>query len=262
MTAQQQGVPYNLNIVKIALDKNVIAKQMPALARIDELLYQDSDSVARAEWGHLISRHPKPVVDQLGQYALEKGWLHFAVLASIQTKSWDLVEQRFPQVAAKTFKKYAKERHLDSSFLFALARQESAFFAEAHSPVGARGLMQLMPATAQYTAKKIGVKYDGVASLYQPEVNIRLGSAYIKQMLDDYNGNRILATAAYNAGPSRVKRWRASSPGLAPDVWIEIIPYKETRGYVQSVLAYNLVYQHQQNKTMRMLTKQERNTKL
>ena len=262
LSAQQLGVPYSLNIQRVKLDKNVIREQLPVLARINELFYQGADGIARAEWGHLISREPKPIVDQVGQYALEQGWLHFAVLASIQTQSWDLVEQRFPQVASTTFNKFAKERQMDSSFLFALARQESAFYAQAQSPVGARGLMQLMPATAQYTAKKLGVKYTGVASLFDPEVNVRLGSAYIKQLLNDYNGNRILASAAYNAGPSRVKRWRAASPGLAADVWVEIIPYKETRGYVQSVLAYNVVYQHQQNKPMTMLTPQEWRTQL
>ncbi|MCE2569917.1 transglycosylase SLT domain-containing protein [Motilimonas eburnea] len=262
MSAQRLGVPYSLNIQKVTLDTTVISEQMPALARINELLYHGADNFARTEWGHLISRHPKPIVDQLGQYALEQGWLHFAILASIETKSWDLVEQRFPQVASATFNKYAKERNLDSSYLFALARQESAFHTQAQSPVGARGLMQLMPATAKYTAKKIGVPYNGVASLYDPEVNVRLGSAYIKGLLDDYNGNRILASAAYNAGPNRVKRWRNNSPGLAADVWVEVIPFRETRGYVQSVLAYNVVYQHQQNKPLQMLTKQEWNTQL
>ncbi|MCE2593626.1 transglycosylase SLT domain-containing protein [Motilimonas cestriensis] len=262
MSAQQLGVPYSLNIEKVTLNKALLTEQMPVLARISELLYHGADNIARTEWGHLISRQPKPIVDHLGQYALEKGWLHFAVLASIETKSWDLVEQRFPQVEAPTFNKFAKERQVDSSFLFALARQESAFYAQARSPVGARGLMQLMPATAKYTAKKIGVKYEGVASLYDPEVNVRLGSAYIKGLLDDYNGNRILASAAYNAGPNRVKRWRANSPGLAADVWVEIIPFRETRGYVQSVLAYNVVYQHQQDKPMSMLTKQEWQTQL
>ncbi|MFO6422828.1 transglycosylase SLT domain-containing protein [Motilimonas sp. KMU-193] len=262
MSAQRLGVPYSLNIQTVTLDKQKIAQQMPVLKRIEELFYHGADGIARTEWGHLISRQPKPIVDQLGQYALEQGWLHFAVLASIETKSWDLVEQRFPQMASATFNKYAKERNVDSSYLFALARQESAFHVEAQSPVGARGLMQLMPATAKYTAKKIGVPYQGVSSLYDPEVNVRLGSAYIKGLLDDYNGNRILASAAYNAGPNRVKRWRAQSPGLAADVWVEVIPFRETRGYVQSVLAYNVVYQHQQNKPLQMLTKQEWNTQL
>lgn len=262
MSSQTLATPYQLNIEKVTLDKAKLTPVAQVLARVNELKYHDADNFARTEWARLIGRHPKPMVDQLGQYALEQGWLHFAILASIETKSWDLVEQRFPMVEATTFQYFAKERQLDASLLFALARQESAFHQQARSPVGARGLMQLMPATAKYTAKKIGYQYQGVESLYEADVNVRLGSAYIAQLLEDYQGNRILASAAYNAGPHRVKQWQARSPGLEVDTWVEVIPFRETRGYVQSVLAYNVIYQHQQGQAMQMLSQKERVTRL
>ena len=133
--------------------------------------------------------------------------------------------------------------NLDVSWLFAIARQESAFAVNARSGAGARGLMQLMPATARQTAKKIGLK-PAKNSLYDPEYNITLGSNYLSMMYKRFGSNRALATAAYNAGPRRVKGWIKSSPALPIDVWIETIPYDETRGYVKNVLAFDVIYQH------------------
>jgi soluble lytic murein transglycosylase len=114
---------------------------------------------------------------------------------------------------------------------------------DVRSPAGARGLMQLMPGTARETALDAGMRV-ATADLYQPEINITLGSRYLAGLLEEFNGNRALAAAAYNAGPNRVKQWlRRSADNPVPmDIWIETIPFLETRGYVQNVLAYSVIY--------------------
>ncbi|MEO7251133.1 MAG: lytic transglycosylase domain-containing protein, partial [Arenimonas sp.] len=104
------------------------------------------------------------------------------------------------------------------------------------------GLMQLLPGTGALTARRLGEPWQGSESLYEPATNIRLGTAYLRQMLDRFDGAAYLAIAAYNAGPSPVARWRAARPQLEPDFFIESIPYKETREYVSRVLAFSVVY--------------------
>jgi len=111
---------------------------------------------------------------------------------------------------------------------------------DAKSPVGAYGLMQLLPATAKSIAKRVGVTFKSNRDLTEPAFNIKLGSQYLGRMLRRYNNNRILATAAYNAGPGNVDDW--INPGLPVDVWIETIPLVETRNYVQNVLMFSAIY--------------------
>ena len=123
-----------------------------------------------------------------------------------------------------------------------IARRESAFNPEAGSSAGARGLMQLMPSTAKLVAREARIKFR-ISDLANPDKNVQLGSLYYRNALKKYKGNRIFALAAYNAGPSAVKRWRRkSNRTLDAAAWVEVIPYKETRDYVQAVLAYRSVY--------------------
>lgn len=214
------------------------------LARIKELIAIDEVSTAKSEWEHLLNRASKTEVKQLATYAAQRRWHHFTVLATIKGKMWGYLSLRFPIAHQWWFEHYSKELGLDKVTLMSLSRQESGLYAEAQSPVGARGLMQIMPATAKYTAKKIDYdKYEGVDSLNDVNVNIHIGSNYLKSLLDDYDGNRIFALAGYNAGPHRVKRWRSvSDEKLDVYAFIEAIPFKETRGYVQNILMFETYY--------------------
>ena len=117
--------------------------------------------------------------------------------------------------------------------------------------------MQLMPATGKQVASSLGKSHSNSA-LYEVEHNVLLGSAYYKQLLDRYKGNRVFALTAYNAGPHRVDRWRNKAAEAVPvEVWIETIPYKETRNYVQAVLSYNVVFQHLMGEDRSILTPAE-----
>ena len=126
---------------------------------------------------------------------------------------------------------------------------------DARSSAGALGLMQLMPRTARITADKFNISYHSVNQLVQPRLNIELGTSYLGQMMRAFHNNRILAAAAYNAGPSRVRRWL--DPSLEFDVWIEVIPFGETRSYVQNVLMFSMIFARRMDMPRSLLFKHE-----
>jgi soluble lytic murein transglycosylase len=134
----------------------------------------------------------------------------------------------------------AREIGLDPAYVYGLIRQESRFIMDARSNVGASGLMQLMPATARWTAKRIGLEYSA-DMLADRDVNLKLGTSYLKLVLDDFGGSAAMATAAYNAGPGRPRRWREGSSQEAA-AWAEGIPFNETRDYVKKVLSNATIY--------------------
>ena len=147
--------------------------------------------------------------------------------------------QRFPMPYRKDVVAQAREIGIDPAYIYGLIRQESRFIVDARSHVGASGLMQIMPTTARWTAKKIGLDYKP-AMIADREVNLKLGTAYLKLVLDDFEGSQAMAAAAYNAGPGRPRRWREGAM-VEPAVWAENIPFAETRDYVKKVLS-NAVY--------------------
>jgi len=159
---------------------------------------------------------------------------------SERTQTEIRVEQRYPQPFRDDILQAAKSVQLDPALMFGLIRQESRFLLDARSQVGASGLMQIMPATAKWTARKIGLNFSQ-EHITQQEVNLKLGAAYLKLVLDDFGGSAAMATAAYNAGPSRPRRWREGSR-MEAAAWAESIPFNETRDYVKKVLSNASVY--------------------
>ncbi|MFQ2711896.1 transglycosylase SLT domain-containing protein [Aeromonas caviae] len=262
MAAQRTGVPYRMKNQSVAhkvLDWQSASRRWPFLLRVRELLVMNEITAARSEWIHNMDRNSVAQRLEFGHIALNQGWHELAILSSIRAEAWDALDLRFPLPLKRTFSQMAQERTMNTSLLYAISRQESALYPLAQSPVGARGLMQLMPATAKETAGKLGVPYRNEQQLFDPAMNIRLGSAYLKRLLDVYDGNRILAAAAYNAGPGRVKRWREQSDNKPMDVWVESIPYRETRNYVQNVLSFDLIYQHKLQQPLRFMSERELN---
>ena len=224
-----------------AEQKNRI-KKLPAMKRMAELLALDYQYAARVEWNHLSKALSKE--DQLvaAHIASDWGWYDQAIRGASQVKAWNDLDIRFPNPHDALFAELTKERGIYHTWAIAIARQESAFYQEARSRVGARGLMQLMPATAKHTAKRFSVNYRHPDELFTPRTNISLGTAYLADMQNTFAGNRVYATAAYNAGPGRVKSWIKARGHLPIDVWIETIPFDETRNYVQNVLSFSVIY--------------------
>jgi soluble lytic murein transglycosylase len=138
--------------------------------------------------------------------------------------------------------RYAESRNLDPALLCAVILEESRFDPQALSVAGARGLMQIMPATGKDIAKSLKVRPFDEQKLYDPELNIRFGSSYLARLLEEFGGKTYLAVAAYNAGPRAVRDWLARFPGLPEDEFVERIPYAETRNYVVRVLTSRQVY--------------------
>lgn len=154
------------------------------------------------------------------------------------TEEVDLA-QRFPMPLREPVLAASRQAGVDPSTVYGLVRQESRFIMDARSHAGASGLMQLMPATARWTARRLGLDYKP-SMINDRDINLRLGTGYLQMVLDDFEGRIVLAAAAYNAGPSRPRRWR-QGPELEPAAWIETIPFNETRDYVQKVVS-NAVY--------------------
>src|SRR5690606_9029287 len=124
----------------------------------------------------------------------------------------------------------------------AQTRAESAWMPRARSHADARGLMRLLPSTAQRTARRLGLPWSGAASLYDPDTNLKLGIAHLRHELDAHGGIAYQAIAAYNSGPAPVARWNRDRPAFDPDFWIETVTYRETREYVARVLAFSVIY--------------------
>jgi soluble lytic murein transglycosylase len=158
------------------------------------------------------------------------------ISASDRTKAEIDFSQRFPTPHREQVVRRAREVGLDPAYVYGLIRQESRFITQARSGVGASGLMQVMPATAAWTAKRIGLRDFKPEQITERDTNIALGTAYLKLALDDFEGSMAMAAAAYNAGPGRPRTWR-NGPVLEAPVWIENIPFTETRDYVKKVLA-------------------------
>ena len=163
---------------------------------------------------------------------------------SERTKGVIDFEQRFPMPHKNAVLQRAVQIGLDPAYVYGLIRQESRFIMDAHSGVGAAGLMQIMPPTARWTAKKIGLTSFKPAQINDRDTNIVIGTAYLKLVLDNFDGSMPMAAAAYNAGPSRPRSWRGQSgaPMLDAAIWAENVPFSETRDYVKKVLSNTTSY--------------------
>jgi soluble lytic murein transglycosylase len=217
-------------------------RQSPAMLRIGELYAVDDLPNARREWNFLF-----PALDaaQRGAAAYllaEIGWVDQSILAANAADLRDDLALRFPNPFLQLFRSESHATSVPLSYLYGIARQESAFAPVVRSSAGALGLMQLMPATAALTARASGERVPTPAELFHPDVNIHIGSRHLADLLQRFDGNRILVAAAYNAGPHRVDRWLRVRPPRPADVWIETIPFPETRNYVMNVLAFSYVY--------------------
>jgi soluble lytic murein transglycosylase len=260
LAADRLGEPYRFNNRPLVLQsvQTEPLLELPAVRRIEELHYHEEQNEAMSEWHKLLEDSEPVQRESLAWVASSRGWHRMSIEAANKAGAMDRLELRFPLPYQEAFQHYASLQRVSPTELMAIARRESAFFPTARSSVGARGLMQVMPATGRQVARQLGRPFSN-ADLYQVDHNILLGSAYYRQLLDRYGGNRVLALAAYNAGPHRVDRWRSGAAASLPvEAWIETIPFRETRAYVKAVLAYNVVFQHLLGMDISMLSLAER----
>ena len=215
---------------------------MPALVRAHELLQLDMDYYARREWYTATNDMSRYQLQLAAAIAYQWGWYDRAILTLGKAEEYDDLMLRFPMPFNRQIARYAKRFKLDLAWMYALIRAESAFMEDARSPSGAMGLMQVMPETGRETAKAMGLKSFDKWDLNKSEKNIHIGATYLRKMYDRFGSNIILATAAYNAGPSNVAAWLPHKGCMEPEIWIEQIPFNETRRYVSRILYYASIY--------------------
>ena len=219
----------------------------PRVLRAIEAFRADRMGWAYAEWAVLMRRLSPAERVAAVALAREARWYDrgiFALARDPATMDEELryYRLRFPLHHGATIRRESAAHDIDAAWVAAEIRAESAWMPRARSHADARGLMQLLPRTGQATAARIDRPWTGVESLYEPRTNIALGTAYLRQMLEENDGKPYYAIAAYNAGPAPIARWRAAREAFDPDLFIETISYRETREYVARVLAFSVIY--------------------
>ncbi|MFP4648640.1 MAG: transglycosylase SLT domain-containing protein [Halorhodospira sp.] len=240
LAAERSGHTYALEAAQPA---PAAPEPVPGLLRTRILREGGKLRLARDEWHHLLAAGGAAHRRALADHAHQQAWHGLAITAALKAEAHHVLRWRFPHAYRETFQQAAAATGSEPYLLMAVARRESAFQRGAVSAAGARGVMQLMPATAREAAQRSGHPVPEPKALGEPAVNIRLGAEYLRRLLARFDGNRLLALAAYNAGPARVASWLEDDPKPF-DVWIESIPYRETRDYVQAVLAYRAILAH------------------
>ncbi len=204
-------------------------------------------SQARKEWFRLLQAMDKEGVLAAAELALRQNDANLAIWTVSKVKDWNSIDVRFPLMYEQIVMDQARLQGIRPEWILGIMRRESAFDASAESSAKALGLMQLMPGTARDIGRQMGMELVAKEDILQPDLNVKLGSAYLRDMLKRFSGNYAQATAAYNAGPGRIPKW-APPQMLAADQWVESIPFDETRKYVRAVMAYTTIYDHKLNK--------------
>ena len=245
MAADAVMKPYSLIDKPVLLADNALATltQKADFKVVQELAFLNRDAEAKRQWWFAVNKLSKEQKMIAAKLAQQWQWNQVAIMTLVKTDYWDDLALRFPVTYLSQVQSNADRQELDPAIIFGLMRQESMLDQNAMSAVGARGLMQVMPETGQQIARKLNEPWQAENSLFNPDINIKYGAFYYKQLLNRFDGHFALAMAAYNAGPNRVSKWLPNDKSVPADIWIETIPYKETRKYVTSVLSYAIIYQ-------------------
>ena len=193
------------------------------------------------EWNFTLRGMDDRALRAAAQLGCERELWDRCINTSERTQDEVDMAQRFPTPFRRELTHHASQAGLEPAFVYGLIRQESRFIVDARSGVGASGLMQVMPATARWTARKIGLADFTPGQINERETNIAIGTGYLKLVLDDFEGSMPMAAAAYNAGPGRPRAWR-NGPVMEGAAWAENVPFHETREYVKKVLANTTFY--------------------
>ncbi len=244
LAAQRLGQPMAMNDASGPPDDQARASalEIGGVARALELFAVRDEVNARRELDSILPRLTETESQACVTMVQEAGYPALAIRNANRAGLKNYLDLRFPVLYRRHFAQASHQTDLPLSLLLAFARQESAFVAHARSSANARGLLQILPSTARATARRAGLPQPSASDLYRPEINVPLGAAHIARLLQRYDQSLPLAAAAYNAGESRVRRWRRDRGGVPLDVWIERIPFSETRNYVKNLLAFNQVY--------------------
>ena len=237
LAAEELGRPQSLPVRPAALtaEERMQALRQPGLTRALALIALGLRNEGVREWNFSIRELSDRQLLAAAQRACDSEVWDRCINTSERTRQEIDLAQRFPTPFRADVVAAAQDVGLDPAYVYGLIRQESRFVTDARSGAGASGLMQVMPATARWTAKRLGIAYTPDL-LTDKATNLKLGAGYLKLVLDDFGGSQALAAAGYNAGPNRPRRWR-EGPVMEVAAWAESIPFHETRDYVKKVLS-------------------------
>ena len=244
LAADKLNQPYAICPLQLADDPQREQELLsrPGLLRAFELYAVGLPKFARREWSRALQGDDQTTQRLAADLANQRGWYDRAVFTLSSGDALRLYELRFPLATQDGVVPQAEQAGIEPAWAYGILRAESAWMSDARSGADARGLMQLVPATAAMVARSNGLNWNGGDTLYDPAVNITLGTRYLAQLASRYNGAPWLGSAAYNAGPNKVDQWLAARGTLTPDVFVATIPYKETREYVARVMAFSVIY--------------------
>jgi soluble lytic murein transglycosylase len=253
LAADYLNIPYDLS-AKSRRPANSLVSDVNRRTDVTvaRLLFEEGLTVmARRQWDFVIGRLNEEEQKAAAILANRWDWHSRSAVTAHQSGLTDDYELRYPLAFEKPLRNAARRHDISLSWLSGLMRSESLFMHDIRSPAGALGLMQVMPRTGRQTAEHLNLKWRGNRTLINPSTNIRIGSYYLAKQLNQF-GHPALATAAYNAGPHRVKKWIPDST-MPLDVWVASIPFTETRNYVQRVLTAQVIYEWRYNSAIRRL---------
>ena len=256
LAADELGVPYALGDAAIPADEALIRDLAGRadLIRARELFYVGLDGRGRSEWDAAIAGLPVATRLQAARLADRWGWHDRAIAVAAGAGAYDDLSLRYPLPYRDAFARHAAAANIEPTWAYGIARSESLFMRDVRSSAGAVGVMQLLPTTGRRVAKRLSLPYTGLDTLTDPDGNIRLGTTYLAEMAERFGGNRVLATAAYNAGPGRIDEWLPAAGGIDTRIWIETIPFDETRSYVRRVLAAETIFHWRMTGELRRLS--------
>lgn len=256
LAADELGESYTLAHSELPADEAAIGvlERRADIVRARELFLVGLDSRGRSEWDTIVRSLNPAEKTQAAILADRWGWHSRAISTAASLGEYDDLAIRYPLPYQPLFERSSSDASISPTWAYGIARSESLFMRDVRSQAGAVGLMQLMPATGREVAQQIRLPYSGIQTLTQPESNIRLGTSYLGRMAQRYGGNAVLATAAYNAGPHRVDRWLPETGSIDARVWIENIPFNETRKYVKRVLSAQAIFHWRMTGKLRRLS--------
>lgn len=238
--------PFQFEAEKHAYNKEVLTTYTPILNQINTLYKNNQTGEASRLVNDFSSELSKEDKSNLAEWIFrELGWVGKSVYISNTPELNNQLDLRFPLAHEGIIKQQARTYGLKEAYIYAIIRQESAFREDAISFVGAHGLMQLMPSTAKLVAHQHKIVYNDKKQLFNSQKNINLGAAYLRQLSSRFGNHPLLMAAAYNAGPRQVYRWLNTTPLEETDIWVETLPFQETRNYLKNIMAFYAVYQYQ-----------------
>jgi soluble lytic murein transglycosylase len=216
-------------------------QSLPGIQRTLALYRMNLRVEAAKEWAWAIRKFDDKKLLAAAELAKRNEMYDRSINAAEHTTAIHDFNLRYPAPYRESMQPRLRENGLEEAWVYGLMRQESRFASQAKSDVGAAGLMQIMPATAKWVARKMGMRDYRTALIHETEVNLKLGTYYMKNILTTFDNNAVMASAAYNAGPSRARQWRGEKP-MEGAIYVETIPFDETRDYVKKVMSNTVYY--------------------